>query len=93
MHDDLQVFYDYSGQTGYLFNATPLRETIADETLGLSAVPTVVRSGSMRRSADAGNAFAAELPLRPSSMRFSLRSAKEHLHFVRRMNAAIKEAR
>ena len=92
MHDDLQVYYDYSGQTAYIFSGTPLRETVSDETLGMTAAPSA--SAKVRTQSRAGFSAAARAPfVAPSTARLALQIAKRHLQFVRRTGSAAKEAR
>ena len=90
MHDDLIAYYDFSGQAMYIFNNTPLRETVFDETIGMTgAVATSSKaSGARRAMAAAFTAFLA-----PSTARIHLAVAKQHLQFVRRIYSVLKEAR
>lgn len=90
MHDDLAVFYDYSGQSAYIFSGTPLRHVVTDETLGLqSAAMASAKARTALAGADANGAMFAA----PSTARLHLALAKQHLQFVRRMSAAMREVR
>ncbi|HET6896346.1 MAG TPA: hypothetical protein VFH72_13255 [Candidatus Baltobacteraceae bacterium] len=92
MHDDLQVYYDYSGQTAYIFSGTPLRETVSDETLGITDVPSTSAKARAQSRHGASAAVAAPF-VAPSTARLALGIAKRHLQFVRRTGSAAKEAR
>jgi hypothetical protein len=48
LHDDLETYYDYSGQTPYVveFSNTPLQSTIVNETLGLQSATLASASTS-----------------------------------------------
>jgi len=90
VHDDLQSYYDFSGQSMYLFNNTPLRETVTDETIGMTGVPAASsKTTAARRPMQTSLAsFVA-----PSTARIHLALAKQRLQFVRRLRSALKEAR
>lgn len=90
VHDDLTVYYDYSGQSAYLFSGTPLRHVVTDETLGLQSATMV--SAKARRALAGANASGATFAA-PSTARLHLALAKQHLQFVRRMSAAMREVR
>jgi hypothetical protein len=89
-HDDLQTFYDYSGQTPYAlyFNNTPVQETVTDETLALQKA--TMTASSTRRAAMSGSAVAA---VRPSLANVRLRVAHAHLQAVRNLSAALGKAK
>jgi hypothetical protein len=91
VHDDLVSYYDFSGQSMYLFNDTPLRETVTDETLGMTGVPATSSKAmaAVRQSMHSTlSTFVA-----PSTARIHLAIAKRHLQLVRRLRSAFKEAR
>jgi hypothetical protein len=50
VNDDLQNYYDFSGQTGSAFNfsSTPLEETVLSETLGLQSAKLAAATASTR---------------------------------------------
>lgn len=90
VRDDLTVYYDYSGQSGYIFSGTPLRHVVTGETLGLQSA--TLASAKTRTSLAGANANVAIFAA-PSTARLELSLAKQHLQFVRRMSAAMREAR
>lgn len=91
VHDDLVSYYDFSGQSVFIFNDTPLRETVTDETVGMSGIPATSSkaTAAMRHSMQSALvSFVA-----PSTARIHLAAVKRHLQFVRRIRSALKEAR
>lgn len=91
LHDDLTVYYDYSGQSPFIFGGYPMREVITDETLGMTKGSPV--SQSRRTRADARALAAASTFAAPSMARMHLAAAKQHLQFARHLRTAIKEVR
>lgn len=65
LHDDLETYYDYSGQTPYIveFSNTPVQSTIVNETLGLqtATLASTGTSGASRTRRTAGSATAGIL--------------------------------
>ncbi|HEX8805391.1 MAG TPA: hypothetical protein VF741_00525, partial [Candidatus Aquilonibacter sp.] len=50
VNDDLQYYYDFSGQTSSVFNfsSTPLEETVLTETLGLQSAQLATANATVR---------------------------------------------
>lgn len=90
-HDDLQSYYDFSGQSAYMFNNTPLRETVSDETIGMTGVPAASSKSTTSGHKSMQSTLASFFS--PSTERLHLAVVKAHLQFIRRINAALKEAR
>lgn len=87
-HDDLTVYYDYSGESAFLFSGTPLRHVVTDETLGLTKATL---ASSQARTKESTATVSAATFFAPSMARMQLATAKNHLRFVRRMTAAVKK--
>ncbi len=90
-HDDLVTYYDYSGQTAYIFNGTPLLETVTDETVGMQQATLV--SAAERAAASRSATIGRELFVAPFSDRMRLVLAKQHLQFMQKMYSMVREAR
>ena len=85
-HDDLQYFYDFSGQTpsALWFDSVPVQETVTDETLVLQK--TSLSASTARRTASTGAVAVSGVP---SFANIQLRNAKQHLLAVRHIANAL----
>lgn len=81
VNDDLQTYYDYSGQSAaaFTFSAQPVRDTTVSETLALQSANLESMSSAMRR---ADSTIAAISP-RPSLARARMIFAGIHAQHVR----------
>ena len=79
--DDLQTYYDYSGQSAaaFAFSAQPMRDTAVSETLALQSAKLASLSTAVRRTDDATLAIAP----RPSLARARMILAGIHAQHVR----------